>query len=331
MKKVRIDQHLHALIIKKRNLGMSQRKIAEDLNISKSAVDRHIKLARPFHQKNCLQRGGQRKTNRATDRRIVLTSKRDRFTTNSLIASQFNVSRDTIRRRLRNAGIISRVAKKDPLTLAQKVLRYNWSRRHRQTNFNYWLFSDESSFELADLCAPKRQYVHRRNGEANLDCCVQPANVKDRRSLMVWGVISREGRVCLAFVHGVIDRWQYIQLLQQYLLPYLDNLPLNTLAQTIYQDDNARPHRAIVVQNFCMHNGIQRPIWPAYSPDLNPIENVWAEMKKFVAARHPRTLQDLRRLILAAWERVITPDFCRRLYDGLPGRIRRVIGKRGRR
>ena len=206
MKKVQIDQHLHALIIKKRNLGMSQRKIAEDLNISKSAVDRHIKLARPFHRKNFLQRGRQRKTNRATDRKIVLTSKRDRFSTNSLIASQFNVSRETIRRRLRNAGIRSRVAKKDPLTLAQKVVRVMWSRQRRQTNFNYWLFSDESAFQLADLCAPKRQYVHRQKREAYADCCVQPADVKDRRSLMVWGVISREGRVCLAFVHGVIDR-----------------------------------------------------------------------------------------------------------------------------
>ena len=279
---------------------MSQRKIAVDLNISKSAVDRHIKLARPFHRKNFLQRGRQRKTNRATDRKIVLTSKTDRFSTNSLIASQFNVSRETIRRRLRNAGIRSRVAKRDPLTLAQKVVRVMWSRQKRQTNFNYWLFSDESSFELADLCAPKRQYVHRQKREAYADCCVQPADVKDRRSLMVWGVILREGRVFLAVVNGVIERWRFIQLLQQYLLPYLDNLPLNTLAQTIYQDDNARPHRAVVIQNFCIQNGIRRPIWPAYSPDLNTIENVWAEMKKFVSARHPQTLQDLRRLIVAA-------------------------------
>ena len=135
----------------------------------------------------------------------------------------------------------------------------------------------------------------------------------------------------MAFVHVVIDHWRYIQLLQQYLLPYFDNSPLNTLAQTIYQDDNARPHRA--VQNFCIQNGIRRPIWPAYSPDLNSIENVWAKNKKFVSARHPRhpRLQNLRRLIVIAWKRIITPDFCRRLYDGLSGRIRCTIGKRGRR
>lgn len=294
MKRVHIGQHLHKLIIKKRKLGMSERQIASDLIISKSSVNRHIKLMRENRGIIPSQRGRKKKTTAVTDRSILLSTKRQRFSTNSDLGAQFNVSRETIRRILRKYGIKSRLAIIDPLTTAQKYVRYRWCLQNRMTNFTNWLFSDESSFELADVSGPRRQRVHRKVGEAYSDCCVQKSDIKDRRTVMVWGVISRSGAVCFRFVVGMIDRWKYLELLQQFLMPYLDSLPLQLLSKTQFQDDNARPHRAIVVRQFLEQNGIQRPFWPAYSPDLNPIEHVWAEMKKYVRSRHPRTLIQLR-------------------------------------
>ncbi|GFW82875.1 transposable element Tcb2 transposase [Trichonephila clavipes] len=52
-------------------------------------------------------------------------------------------------------------------------------------------------------------------------------------------------------------------------------------------DDNCRPHRANLVEDFLFEEGIVRMEWPACSPDMNPIEHVWDALGRRVAGRHP--------------------------------------------
>ncbi|GBM97580.1 hypothetical protein AVEN_249283-1 [Araneus ventricosus] len=55
----------------------------------------------------------------------------------------------------------------------------------------------------------------------------------------------------------------------------------------ILMDDNARPHRALLVDEFLESEDIRRMEWPARSPDLNPIEHVWDALGRAIATRNP--------------------------------------------
>ncbi|GFY36393.1 transposable element Tcb1 transposase [Trichonephila clavipes] len=58
-------------------------------------------------------------------------------------------------------------------------------------------------------------------------------------------------------------------------------------AELLFMDDNARPHRANIVDEFPQSEDIPRIYWPAYSLDLNPIEHLWDMLGRRIAARQP--------------------------------------------
>ncbi|GFU21174.1 transposable element Tcb2 transposase [Trichonephila clavipes] len=64
----------------------------------------------------------------------------------------------------------------------------------------------------------------------------------------------------------------------------------------IFMDDNARPHRTHAVEELLESDDITRMDWPAYSPDLNPIEHVWDALGRRIAARlhHLENTQQLK-------------------------------------
>ncbi|GFU96419.1 transposable element Tc3 transposase [Trichonephila clavipes] len=68
-------------------------------------------------------------------------------------------------------------------------------------------------------------------------------------------------------------------------------------------DDNARPHRADILDDYLESEGIPRMVWPAYSPDLNPIENLWDPLDRAVSSRFPPpvTLVELKTALQEEW------------------------------
>ena len=55
----------------------------------------------------------------------------------------------------------------------------------------------------------------------------------------------------------------------------------------VYQKANAQPHRAVFVQGFIQEDGINRVDWPAYSPNLNPVQTLWDELQRRVRDKPP--------------------------------------------
>ncbi|GFS76617.1 transposable element Tcb1 transposase [Trichonephila clavipes] len=71
-------------------------------------------------------------------------------------------------------------------------------------------------------------------------------------------------------------------------------------------DDNATCHRTLAVQDCLDSEGIQRLVWPARSPDLNPIENVWGCFGRQVAGRNypPTNKNTLIRALTEEWDKL---------------------------
>ncbi|GFW32669.1 DDE_3 domain-containing protein [Trichonephila clavipes] len=74
-------------------------------------------------------------------------------------------------------------------------------------------------------------------------------------------------------------------------------------AEFLFRDDNARPHRANIVDEYLQSEDIIRMDWPAYSPDLNPIEHEWDMLGRRIAARQTPLsfLPEFRRTLLDEW------------------------------
>ncbi|GFS82782.1 DDE_3 domain-containing protein [Trichonephila clavipes] len=74
-------------------------------------------------------------------------------------------------------------------------------------------------------------------------------------------------------------------------------------AEFLFMDDNACPHRVNIVDEYLQSEDITRMDWPAYSPDLNPIEHVWDMLARRIAARQPppTCLPELRRALFDEW------------------------------
>ena len=97
----------------------------------------------------------------------------------------------------------------------------------------------------------------------------------------------------------------YVELLQLHAVPFVSLLGDNF----VWQQDNAPPQTAAVVKQWLQESGWTVMAWPAQSPDLSPIENLWARIGRLVRETQPATLESLWRAMASAWQQV-TPLQC---------------------
>ena len=98
---------------------------------------------------------------------------------------------------------------------------------------------------------------------------------------------------------------------------------------TLFQQDNARAHSARVTMDFFNQNGVQVLPWPAFSPDLNPIEHHRDQLgKRVYSRRHPPiNRQQLAMALQEEWD--ITQDQIQRLIRSMKRRCQATLDANG--
>uniref|UniRef100_A0A9J7Z6L1 Tc1-like transposase DDE domain-containing protein n=1 Tax=Cyprinus carpio carpio TaxID=630221 RepID=A0A9J7Z6L1_CYPCA len=103
-----------------------------------------------------------------------------------------------------------------------------------------------------------------------------------------------------------------ILVLEHFMLPAADQLYGD--ADFISQQDLAPAHSAKATSTWFKDHGIPVLNWPANSPDLNPIENLWGIVKRKMQYARPKNAEELKATIRATWA-LITHEQCHRLID----------------
>ncbi|GFT92630.1 transposable element Tcb2 transposase [Trichonephila clavipes] len=100
------------------------------------------------------------------------------------------------------------------------------------------------------------------------------------------------------------------------------------LAQTIFMDDNARPHWTLAVEELLESEYITRMDWPVYSLDLNPIEHVWDALGRRIAAHlhHPENTQQLKQMLIEEWA-LLSQEMLHQLVLSMRRRCEATIAK----
>lgn len=312
---------IHAL----RQEGKSMREISARIKRSKTAVNNFLlkrkKSIRKRNKKN-------QKIINSTLKKKILDKIREKPTSISKIKKDLEIeaSKTTIWRTINNISTVRyrKIMSKPVLNDNHKVARLEYARLH-MTWDKEWrkvIFSDEKKFNL-DGPDGWRYYWH--------DIRDEPTILSRRHSgggsIMVWAAFGWGGKSDLCFTTHRLNSTRYIAILETHLLPSVVRIAGK---ECIFQQDNAPCHSSKEVNAWLKQKKIKAMKWPAYSPDLNPMENLWGVLSRKVYAdgRQFEDIESLKEKIVESWDD-IEVKMCRDHIESMKNRIYDVIINHG--
>ena len=318
--------------------------IANKTGLNRRTISDNIKKMRDTGSMASRPRSGRpRKTTVGEDLEVFRDSRRSPFAParihKNMLFRQHGtmVSTKTINRRLKERGLVIKPAKKVPLlTAVHKAARMAFAHEHKDWTVAQWqrvIWTDESRFAL-NGSDRTRKLVRLLPGEERMD----PFTIKIVKhgggGLMVWGCFSVDGVGTLHRIDGIMDRYVYLDILKTVGIP--SALALRG-SDFIWQQDNDPKHTANIVKEFFRSPDeelcfppIEQLRWPAQSPDLNPIENLWAIVDQKLRSKQLQrwTLNQMFDALQESWSS-LTQELLQNLVSSMPRRMKSVILARG--
>jgi len=146
----------------------------------------------------------------------------------------------------------------------------------------------------------------------------------------VWGGFSAHGRTPLVRIEGRFNQHVYRNVIDSVLLPDAKN-EFGDDKSFVLQEDHCGPHRAITIKDYLAEKEVTRMKWPAQSPDLNPIENVWGYLKQQIRKRrtYPKNKDDLFAILSKLWDE-LPQEYLMDLACTMSNRVLAVEENKGR-
>ena len=144
------------------------------------------------------------------------------------------------------------------------------------------IFSDEKKFNLDGPDGFKYYWHHVNKEEISYS-----KRIQDGGGIMVWASFCSSEQLILQIVSTKMNSTSYCKMLETPLLAFIEDKSNNindvdSDLNYIFQQDNAPCHRARATKIWFENNNIDCMNWPPLSPDLNPVENLWADMSRMI-------------------------------------------------
>ncbi len=234
--------------------SLSIRNIALQINRSKNCVHAFLSHRESTQDTPAVEtRGRKRKTDEKTDRHIILTVKRQRFTTARdiirTVEGASNLCENTIRHRIKESKEFKSywAARKPYISETNRVKRLEWAHEHINWSNEQWdqvLWSDESPFVLRYKCRVRVWRMHNERYATH----TTKATVKHDSKIMVWGCFTSHGVGQLGWIEGIMDQHLYKEVLHDWMLPSKDTLFRRR--PWIFQQDNYPKHTAKTIRAY---------------------------------------------------------------------------------
>lgn len=325
---VKILDCMRKEIVKQMLSGKRQSEICRNLQLGHTTVRAiWIKYLKTGKTEDRNRSGRPCITTEKENRLICRISKNNPFLTAREIGQQCEIlckaSVDTVRRVLRRSGLIGRIAAKKPfLTKKQIQRRYQWCKAYSGFSAMEWknvIFTDESKIERHSR---RSRYVRRQlNHRFHTRYTIKTVKYGGF-SVMVWGAIKGDGSRKLIRCPVRLDSMSYQAVLNKGLPDLIDD-------SSIFMHDGAPCHRSLSTSTYLDNRKIcVLSDWPAQSPDLNPIENLWSILKEKVAKHNPGTCDELWSITKHEWNSIDAVTIVK-LYEFMSQRMKAVLKAKG--